>query len=175
MKLSCSLFSSFCLLVSLSFTAHCFAVESGLSPAGKLFIKDAASINLMEIQLGRVAQDKGVTQDVKDYGESMVLDHSEANEELQDIASQKNLKLPTQVERKHTQMIARLSKLSGTRFDRRYLQAMVENHQKSIGRFKKAIRKVRDPDLKAWSVAMLPVLEHHLLEAKEITRKLGHL
>jgi putative membrane protein len=174
MKLSRTLPSLLCLLVFLSLTAHCLAAEGNLSPAGKLFIKDAASINLMEIQLGRIAQDKGDTQDVKDYGESMVLDHSEANEELQDIARQKNLRLPAQVERKHTQMIARLSKLSGSRFDRRYLQTMVQNHQKSIERFKKAIGKVKDPDLKAWSVAMLPVLEHHLQEAKEITRKLGH-
>ena len=150
------------------------AQDGSLSPAGKLFIKDADSVDMMEVQLGRVAHDRGHSQEVKDFGASMVLDHTKANDELNLIATQNNLKLPLQVEMKHTLMIARLAKLSGDEFDRQYLQTMVKNHLKSIARFKKAISKVTDHDLNAWTVAMLPVLQQHLQHAQELSQKLEH-
>ena len=41
------------------------------------------------------SQQKGNSQDVKDFGAMMVKDHSEANEKLQSIASAQGEKLPT--------------------------------------------------------------------------------
>ena len=144
-----------------------------LSPEGKSFIKDAASAGLVEVQLGQVASDRGGSQEVKDFGGLMVRDHGKANEELRTLAAQRNLKLPDQVERKHSLMIAKLSEFSGTSFDRKYLQAMVMHHGKNIARFKKAIKRVKDQDLNAWAVATLPVLQQHLQLAKEMIRTLG--
>jgi putative membrane protein len=103
----------------------------------------------------------------------MVLEHSKASGELNAIASQRNLVLPSQLERRHVLMIARLSKLTGNSFDRKYLQTMVKNHTGSVARFKKALKKVKDPDLRAWTAGMLPVLQQHLQMAQEMTLKLG--
>ena len=174
MKAGFAVLSSLCLLVMIAcLTVPARALDPGLSPAGKLFIKEAASINLMEITLGQVAHDKGSTQEVRDFGDHMVRDHSKANQELNAIAAQSNLKLPDQVELKHTLMVARLSKLSGSEFDRKYLQAMVQNHQKSVARFKKALKKVKDQALNAWTATTLPVLRQHLQMAKDVAQKLG--
>ena len=158
-------------LCSIPLSARAFNAD--LSPAGKAFIKDAASAGLAEVQLGQLAQDKGSAQQVKDFGVRMVLDHSKVNEDLKAIAAQRNLKLPGEVERKHTLMIAMLTELSGDGFDRKYMQAMIEHHQKSIARFKKAIKKLKDQDLKAWAVSTLPVLQQHLQLAKDVARGLA--
>jgi putative membrane protein len=173
MKKELALLASLCLLVIGSITVPVQAADNSLSPAGKLFIKDAASSGMMEVKLGQVAHDKGKSQEVKDFGDHMVVDHLKVNDELKEIAEQKNLKLPVQVERKHKQMIARLAKLSGSEFDRKYMQTMVKNHLKNIALFKKAVKKVKDQDLNAWAVNTLPVLEQHLELAKEVAQNLG--
>jgi putative membrane protein len=162
-----------CLWLMTSIAQSAYALEGTLSPAGKLFIKDAASVGMMEIQLGRVAQDNGNLPEVKSFGDRMVLEHSHAGQELNAIAAQRNLVLPVQLERKHILMIARLSKLAGMEFDRKYMQTMVKNHLNSIALFKKALKKVKDPDLRAWTAATLPVLQEHLQMAQEVVQKLG--
>jgi len=173
MKKELAVVTLFCLWLMTSIVQSGYALEGTLSPAGKLFIKDAASVGMMEIKLGRVAQDNGNLQEVKSFGDRMVLEHSQASQELNAIAAQRNLVLPVQLERKHLLMIARLSKLDGIEFDRKYMQTMVKNHLKSIALFKKALKKVKDPELRAWTVATLPLLQHHLQMAQEVVQKLG--
>lgn len=162
-----------CLWLMTSIAQPVHALEGALSPAGKSFIRDAASVGMMEVRLGRVAQDNGYLQEVKSFGERMVLEHSQASQQLNAIAAQRNLILPVQLERKHILMLARLSKLAGIEFDRKYMQTMVKNHLNSIALFKKALKKVQDPDLRAWTVATLPVLQQHLQMAQEVVQKLG--
>jgi putative membrane protein len=162
-----------CLWVMTSFSQPARAQEGTLSPAGKLFIKDAASVGMMEIKLGRIAQGRGDSLEVKSFGDRMVLEHTKASQELNTIAAQRNLKLPVQLARRHVLMIARLSKLTGSEFDRNYMQTMKKNHLSSVARFKKALKKVTDPDLKAFAAATLPVLQQHLQMAQELARKLG--
>ena len=172
MKTALVVLTSLCLLL-LGSVLPSQAQNGSLSPAGKLFIKDAASASLMEIQLGKVAHDKGSSQEVKDFGDRMVLDHGNASDGLRTIAAQMNLKLPSQVERKHNLMIAKLSDLSGHEFDKKYMQAMVRHHLRNIALLKNAIKKVKDQDLKNWAVTTLPVLQEHLHMAKEVSLKLG--
>jgi len=149
--------------------------RDGLSPAGKLFMKDAASIDQMEIQLGQLAREKGTSQEVKDFGDKMVLDHANANDELKAIAGGNNLKLPRQVERKHRVTIVRLSKLSGIEFDRNYLLAVVKSHSRNILRLKKAMKDLDDQELKAWGARYLPILEQHLRHARDLMQNFARL
>jgi putative membrane protein len=164
--------ASLCLLGVGSVTRPAGAQERHLSPAGISFLKDAASAGLMEIRLGQVAQEKGSSQAVKDYGAGMVTDHGRSHDELRAIAARRNLKLPSQLERKDIPDLVRLSKLSGKEFDKDYLQTMVAHHFKNIARFKKAAKKVKDQDLNAWTVATLPMLQQHLQMAKDVTHNL---
>ena len=174
MKARFAVLGGICLLaLTACLIALAHAQDLGLSPAGKLFLKEAASVDMMEIQLGRVAHDKGSSQEVKDFGDRMVLDHGKANEELRVIASRDNLKLPVQVERKHTLMIARLSKLYGHEFDKKYMRAVIKDNIKNIARYKKALKRVKDQDLNAWTVTALPVLQQHLQLAQAVVQKLG--
>lgn len=126
------------------------------------FVMKAASGGMMEVELGKVAQDKAKNQRVKDFGGMMVTDHSSANDELKGIASSKNITLPASVpadEQKHIDM---LKSKSGADFDKAYTNMMVEDHKKDIAEFKKAAEKCTDPDIKNFAAKTLPVLEKHL-------------
>src|SRR4051794_17400524 len=87
-------------LLAIGFAIPLFAADKGPSGADKKFFNEAASGGMMEVQLGQLARDKGQTQDVKDFGSRMVTDHTKANDELKQLAQQKNWPMPTKLERK---------------------------------------------------------------------------
>jgi putative membrane protein len=150
-----------------------FAAEKGLTSAEKSFIKDAASGGEMEVQLGKVAQQKGTAQEVKDFGKKMETDHGQAGDELKALASQNNVELPAQLERKHQMTVDKLSKYTGADFDKKYMADMVSDHKKDIAKFKKASKKAKDPALKQWIDKTLPTLEQHLQLAESTAQKVG--
>jgi len=57
------------------------------------FIQKAAMGGQMEVQMGQLAQQKGQAQEVKSLGSTLVRDHTQANERLQQLASTKNITL----------------------------------------------------------------------------------
>lgn len=70
------------------------APASALSSDDRKFIMDAAHGGMLEVQLGRTAVDKATNPDVKQFAQRMVDDHSKANAELAQLASQKGITLP---------------------------------------------------------------------------------
>lgn len=169
MKKGLALVTLFSLVV---FAATAFAADK-FNAAEKAFIKDAASGGMMEVELGKVAQQQAANQAVKDFGKQMQTDHQAANDELMSLAQKNNLQLPPQMERKDNSQVEKLSKLSGAKFDKMYMQAMVADHKKDIAKFKKASKTAKDPDLKAFVDKTLPTLEHHLEMAKQIAPQVG--
>lgn len=163
-------------LVSL-FALSCMAFPAlgaeKMMKSEKTFIKDAASGGMMEVQLGQMAQQKGTSQEVKDFGQRMVTDHGKANEELEGIITKKGMKMPAKMADKHKKMVDKFANLSGSDFDKKYAKEMVKDHQKDVAKFKKMSAKVKNPELKGWVDKTVPVLEQHLQQAKEMAQKLG--
>ena len=136
------------------------------------FAKDAATGGMMEVQLGKIAQDKAASKAVKDFGKMIVEDHTSLNNELKDIASKKNIDLPTSVTTDQQQTIDKLNKETGSKFDKDYISTMVEDHKTDIGNFKKAADNISDADLKDFITKALPTLQKHLDKAEEIKKKM---
>jgi putative membrane protein len=133
------------------------------------FVREAAEGGLMEVELGRIAQEKASSQEVKDFGKRMVDDHSKANDQLKDIAAKQNIDLPTEVNSKQRQVIDRLSNLSGEQFDKAYMQHMVKDHRKDVSEFQKEAKNGKDADIKSFASNTLPTLQEHLDLAKKIS------
>jgi putative membrane protein len=72
------------------------------------FAVKAASGSLMEVALGQMALQKGMNQDVKQFGQTMITDHGKANAELEALAKPKNMVLPTGPLPQHQQHIGHL-------------------------------------------------------------------
>lgn len=138
----------------------------------KNFAEDAAKGGLMEVQLGNVAENNASAQAVKDFGRMMVDDHSRINNQLKDLASKKNVTLPTAVSNDQQKDIDKLSKETGTNFDKDYVAMMIKDHEKDIADFKKAGEKIKDPDFKDFIIKTLPTLQKHLDAVKAIKKKM---
>ena len=138
----------------------------------KDFVADAATGGMMEVELGNVAQQKAKSQHVKDFGKMMVDDHTQANNNLKDIASKKNIDVPATITDDQKKDMDKLSKKSGADFDKAYVNMMVDDHKKDIDAFKKATGDVGDNDIKNFATTTLPTLQKHLDSIQAIKSKM---
>ena len=140
-----------------------------LTASDSKFVREAAQGGLAEVELGKLATEKGSSDDVKKFGQRMVDDHSKANDELKQIASSKGIDVPQEISAKDKMLKAKLSKLSGPNFDVAYMESMVKDHKKDVGDFTKESTSGADPDVKEFATKTLPTLKDHLREAQGIT------
>jgi putative membrane protein len=147
------------------------ASGSKLDAMDKHFIRKAGQGGLAEVELGKLASEKGQSDEVKKFGQRMVDDHSKANDQLKQLAESKGMTLPTDLSAKDKATKARLSKLSGEKFDRAYMNDMVQDHTKDVSEFKKASTSAKDPDVKSFASQTLPTLQGHLKDARSIAPK----
>lgn len=144
-----------------------------VSIADKRFMEKAAEGGLAEVKLGQLASDKASNQSVKDFGKRMVTDHTRINEQLKDLASKKGVSLPTSLNAKDQATYDRLSKLSGSEFDREYMRDMVRDHEMDVAEFRRVAQTAKDADVKSFAQQTLPTLEDHLNQAKQISSQIG--
>jgi putative membrane protein len=149
------------------------ASMSNMSSQDHDFVMDAAMGGLMEVELGRIAAQKGMSESVKQFGQRMVDDHSKANEELMTLATSKGMTLPTALDEKHQKDVTKLSAMSGAEFDRAYSKMMLSDHTKDVKEFEKQSTKGGDADLKAFAGKTLPTLQEHLQMAKALPGNQG--
>lgn len=142
-----------------------------MTASDRMFIRKAAEGGEAEVELGKLAQEKAASPEVKQFGERMVNDHSKANDQLKEVVQKEGVTLPTKLDAKDAATKARLEKLSGEAFDRAYMKDMVADHTKDVREFKNEAKNGKDPDVKNFAAQTAPTLEDHLKEAKNIAPK----
>lgn len=145
--------------------------SAGMGATDSTFVKKAAEGGLAEVQFGQLAAQKASSEQVKKFGQRMVDDHTKANEQLKQVATEKNIDVPQQLSAKDKATKARLEKLSGEQFDKAYMSDMVKDHQKDIAEFARESKMAKDPAVKSFAQQTLPTLREHLKEAEEIAPK----
>lgn len=136
------------------------------------FLVKAANGGMMEVQLGQIAQEKGLDQKVKDFGAMMVHDHSAVNDQVKMLAAQRNVTLPDSISDENKKEVKELSKKVGQAFDKAYVSAMVKGHEATIDLFEKAGDKVNDAEVKKFISNTLPKVRAHLDSVKAIQKSI---
>jgi putative membrane protein len=142
-----------------------------LSWGDRRFVKKAAEGGHSEVALGQLAQEKGSNPDVKSYGQQLVQDHTQANSQLMQIAQQKDLKLDED-KSKDDREYKRLSKATGSDFDRQFVEHEVKDHEKDIKEFEKAAKDSKDPQVRDFAAQVLPKLREHLAMAQRLQQSI---
>jgi len=159
--------------------AHAGHNMAGMSADTK-FAMMAAMGGMEEVEMGRLAAEKGASDEVRQFGQRMVDDHTKANQELTQLASSKGMTLPATLDPKHQADMQKMSALSGEAFDKAYVKMMVKDHKKDVGEFQKESTRGADADIKGFATRTLPTLQEHLqmiqrIDAKMKLRKSGNL
>jgi putative membrane protein len=137
---------------------------AALSAKDKSFMKEAAQGGMMEVDMGKMAQQKGKSADVKKIGSTMVADHSKANAELMAIAKKKGVDLSKEK--------AKMEHLNDATFDKEYINAMVKDHEKDLSAFQAEAKNGSDADVKAFASKTSAVIKKHLDMVKAAQAKL---
>jgi putative membrane protein len=130
-------------------------------------ISDIAQDGLAEVNLGKLAETKGSTTRVKNFGKQMVADHTLTNSKLKAAAEKSQLTLPTTVTDSQKATYNELSKLSGIAFDRKYAAEMVEGHARAVDAIDEESR-LGTGVLKQWAEKTIPVVKNHSAIAKQL-------
>jgi putative membrane protein len=162
-------------LISIVFLAMVAIIGSNCSSAkdSTKFAAKAATGGLAEVELGKLAVEKGADASVKEFGQRMVADHTRANAELKAVAAKKNIQLPADLTSEQKEMRDKLAKLSGAEFDKEYMEDMVKDHEEDVEDFKTQAEKGTEPDIKSFAAKTLPTLQSHLQMAQEVAKKVG--
>lgn len=136
-----------------------------------VFAVEAANGGMMEVELGKYAQQNAMSQRVKGFGAMMLKDHSKANEALTTIAASKNITLPAMVGDKAKKHMDDMMKMKGKDFDKAYMSMMLDDHKNDIKAFDKAVKECKDAEIKSFAATTLPILMIHLDSAKAISGK----
>ena len=132
----------------------------------KLFVRQMTLGGRAEVELGRLAQRKGVDQVVKDFAENMVADHSKGNDRLTRAAKGVIGEIPEGLDPEHLTIQRELNELSGTDFDIAYLAAQIRDHQKTANLLQWHISYGQNQPLVQYSIETLPLVMTHLEHAK---------
>lgn len=155
---------------------------TGISSDARDFVEKAAQGGMAEVQLGKLASERGQNAQVKQFGTMMVRDHTKANDELKQVVSAYNVALPTGLDQKHMDLMEKLRNLRGAEFDREYISAMVDGHQEMQGLLEdragdagdttpataRGTDDTFDAALAQWAAKAKPTVDQHLKTAQQI-------
>ena len=136
----------------------------------KAFLRKAAEGGMAEVQLGQLAQQKASSQDVRQFGEKMVQDHSQLDQQLKPIAEQQGVRPPKALSKKDEATLRKLEGLSGQQFDHAYIETMLKDHKKDLKEFKETANRTQNPQLKDAAQRGAQVIESHLQDIQQIAK-----
>jgi putative membrane protein len=144
---------------------------TGQDYAEKAFVTKALEGGDAEVQLGQLAQQKSQSNDVKQFAQKMVSDHTQmADKWFKPVAQQLGVSEPKGPSKKDKKEIAKLQGMSGEDFDREYITMMVKDHQQDLKDFKDEAQVAQDPSLKQVAEQGSNIISQHLQLIEQIAK-----
>ena len=169
-------------LVSAAVSGLFLSAAVGLAPAAaqqpqslasdSVFIARAGSAGLLQVKLGKLAEKKGTSTAVVEFGKRMVTDYSKANEELK--AAAKGAGFPGPALLRQDQLIFdRFNGMGRSSFDQAYMAQMVQLQNEEVRLFQGESAGGRVQSLKQLASRMLPHTEQRRSLARQTAGSVG--
>lgn len=117
--------------------------------------------NRKEIDMGKMAQKSGQSKEVKDFGKTLVKDHTAADKKVLGLAKKQKIELPAPPPMQHDDM-------TGADFDKKFAQSMLDDHKKDVSEATAARDSTADTELKKLLTDLVPTLQKHLDTAQKL-------
>ncbi|RZK82207.1 MAG: DUF4142 domain-containing protein [Pedobacter sp.] len=137
--------------------------------AADVFLQQAAALGAKKMELGKIAEAKGQSAEVKSFAKSIVEDHAKVTTELQSLAKSKNIELLNNGADIKVDA-DKLQAISAASFDNSYTAIMIADHDKAVQLFESAA-KSSDKEVSAYAKKYLPTLRAHLTKAGDLNKK----
>ncbi len=134
------------------------------------FLYKAQQGSNSEIMMGRLASEKGRSRAVREFGQTLMNDHRQARDEVRNLGSKFGVRPSREPSQEAKETMERLRSLDGRRFDREFVRAMVEDHEKDVAEFRDEAREGHGP-VSDLARRQLPTLRHHLEIARSLENR----
>ena len=139
-----------------------------VSEQDRNFALNATYSNLAEIQMRQLAVSEATDESVRDFAEMMVTDHTNAQNQLANLAESLDIDLPDTLKTEHQAIQAQLMALEGAAFDSAYISSQVVAHQQAQQIFQTQVDQGLNPQLKDYAANTLTHILMHLERAMEL-------
>lgn len=146
------------------------AERSAASAESKDFLTDALQGDVAEIKMGQLAEKNGGSTPMKDFGKTLVTDHTKAGEQVKATAKQVGVTVKEEPSSEARKDYDKLTKLKGADFDEEFARLSVEDHQKDIEKFQKQADAKNGPASEL-AQQQLPTLKKHLQMAQSLQKQ----
>ena len=136
-----------------------------------VFLMNAASSDLLEVQAAQTALQKSTSPSVKKFAQMMANHHSKTTQELQTVATPLGVTLPPAMMPVHQALFERLTNKTGRNFDEAYMDLMETAHKTDVAMYEAKSKAADTPTVKAFATKTLPMLRSHLTMASTIEKK----
>ena len=131
------------------------------------FIQHAYQNNLTEIQLGQLAQQKGQSQDIKQFGQQLAQNQQTLNDQITKLAADKNIQLSKQLDARHQKVLDHFQALAEGDFDKHFTGEQIMAHRRDVALYQSASQGNTDSDVKSFAQNSLPTLREQLQLAQK--------
>lgn len=145
------------------------AQDAKMSIEDQHFLMHAVPAGMAEVAVSKLAAEKAQNDQVKQFAQRMITDHSKANDQIMKIAQQKGVQPPQELSPVDKAEMQHLKQLSGAQFDQAYMGDQVIDHDMAIYMYQRESKQGQDQDVKTFASQTLPTLKDHHQSALEIT------
>jgi putative membrane protein len=149
---------------------------SGMQAAGqtsagdKKFVRKAMQGGMAEVQLGQMTLQKTNNDQVKQFAQRMIDDHTKMNDQMKPVAQQLGVDVPGQISKKDRATMAKLQALSGPAYDQAYIKDMVKDHKQDLSDFQMEASSGQDQTVKDAASQGSKVIAQHLQLAQQLAK-----
>jgi putative membrane protein len=140
------------------------------SGSDRIFVRKAMQGSLAEIQLGQLTLQKSNNDQVKQFAQHMIDDHTKLNDQMKPVAQQLGVDVPNQISKKDQKLMAKLQALSGPAYDQAYIHDMVKDHKADLNDFQTEASSGSDPTVKDAAAQSSKLIAQHLQMAQQLAK-----
>jgi putative membrane protein len=142
---------------------------STVDRATQQFVEKAAVGDLYEIDSSRLAMERSQNDEIQDFAEQIVDDHTKTGDELKSLARNiQGLEVPAKMDAEHQKKVDQLKSASAAQFDRQYKMQQIEAHKAAVQLFSDYSKNGQNAELKSFAEKTLPALREHLEMAQAL-------
>jgi putative membrane protein len=140
------------------------------SPMDKMFVAKAMQGGMAEVQLGQLTLQKSSDDQVKQFAQHMIDEHTRMIDQMKPVAQQLGVSVPNKVSKKDTKTMAKLEGLSGSAYDQAYIQDMVKDHKQDLSDFQTEASSGQDQTTKDAANQGSKIISQHLQMIEQIAK-----
>lgn len=146
------------------------------APLDTSYIRAAMRGNLTEVSLGRLADDRASSSEVKDFANRMVDDHKSMYQPWARLASSYKMPMSSvsvDIGEAGKAALDRLGELKGTEFDQAYMSEMIQDHEQDLELFNRMRNSAQDPEIRQLASTGYSTISQHLSLARQVGSRVG--